>query len=82
MEPKLKRFERMQKLMRAATPHQEIHRLLEPEMSQLDVDNAMLSLMDVDREAKPRAYADKAWGRACGLVEERYGAWLRPQRGL
>ncbi len=37
--------------------------MLDPGVLQLDVDNAMLSLMDVDPEAKPRVFADKAWAR-------------------
>jgi hypothetical protein len=37
----------------------------------------MLSLMDQDPNARPRVYADKLWGAACGLVEEHYAGWLQ-----
>lgn len=80
MRGHLARFERVLALMEAETDHEEIHRLLEPRVLQLDVDTTMLSIMDQDPAARPRVYADKAWGQACGLVEDHYGAWLRDRR--
>jgi hypothetical protein len=82
MGAELERFERIAALMRAATPHEEIHRLLEPGVLQLTVDETMLSLMDQDPNARPRVYADKLWGAACGLVEEHYAGWLQHTRDL
>jgi hypothetical protein len=80
MEGHLDRFERVLALMEAETDHEEIHRHLEPGVIQLEVDMTMLSIMDRDPTPSPRVYANKPWGRACGLVEDHYGRWLRDQR--
>jgi hypothetical protein len=81
MRVHLDRFERILALMEAATEHEEIHRRLEPRVLQLEVDETMLSLMDLDPRAKPTACADKPWGQVCGLVEDHYGQWLHHPRG-
>jgi len=73
----LQRFEKILALMKAATPHEGIHKMLEPGVLQLHVDDTMLSIMNQDPTGKPRVVANKAWGQACGLVEEHYGQWLR-----
>jgi hypothetical protein len=78
----LGRFERILALMEAATPHEQIHQMLEPGVLQLEVDQTMLSIMDRDPREKPRVYAKKPWGAVCGLVEDHYGSWLNGDRRL
>ena len=77
MRRHLELFEQIHGLMRAKTPHEAIHQQLEPGVLQLTIDETMLSIMDVDPNGKPQVFAKKAWGRACGLVEENYGEWLK-----
>jgi hypothetical protein len=73
----LELFERILGMMNAGTKHARIHKALEPGGLQLEIDEIMLSLMDLDPNKEPRKYANKPWGRECGLVEEHYGMWLR-----
>lgn len=77
MQEPLDRFENTAALMKAATPHEEIHKQLEPGVLQLDVDLAMLSIIGTDPNATPSAYADKPWGAECGLVNDHYSQWLQ-----
>lgn len=73
----LERFERILALMKAATPHEDIHSILEPGVLQLEVDETMLSIMNQNPTRTPKVYANKPWGQACGLVEEHYSEWLQ-----
>ncbi len=70
-------FEQITALMEAGTEHEAIHQQLEPGVLQLRIDETMLSIMNVNPAGKPEVFAPKPWGRACGLVEENYGKWLR-----
>ena len=70
-------FEHILALMQAGTPHETIHQNLEPSVIQLEVDQIMLSLMDQDPTQTPKVYANKPWGRECGLVEDHYANWLQ-----
>lgn len=81
MRGHLERFERVLSMMNDATPHEEIHRALEPRTLQLDVDLTMASLMDIDPNGKPKVSARKPWGTQCGWVEEHYPDWLTRRRG-
>jgi hypothetical protein len=82
MREELEKFETIRSLMNSATPHEEIHGVLEPRTLQLDVDQAMLSLMNCDPKGEPKSYAKKPWGRSCGLVEDHYEPWLREQQRM
>jgi hypothetical protein len=53
MRSHLERFERVLALMNGATPHEELHRALEPQTLQLEVDLTMASLMDTKVTGTP-----------------------------
>ena len=76
MNTHLEQFEKIRALMKAATAHEEIHRLFDPTVPQLKVDQTMLSIMNRDPSGQPKVLANKPWGAACGLVEEYYADWL------
>jgi hypothetical protein len=80
MQRHLEQFQQVLALMEAETNHEEIHRRLDSHISQLDVDNMMLSIMDQDPTSQPKSYAEKPWGRVCGLVEDYYAPWLQARR--
>ncbi|MBZ0306886.1 MAG: SMI1/KNR4 family protein [Anaerolineae bacterium] len=55
----LERFERILALMKAATPHEDIHHMLEPGVLQLEVDDTMLSIMNQNPKDTPKVSANK-----------------------
>lgn len=81
MERILHRFERVAELNLQRTPHEEIHRLLEPGTLQLDVDKTMASLMNQSLTGTPKVIPDKPWGMACGLADRHYTRWLKTLTG-
>jgi hypothetical protein len=76
MNKHLERFERVRALMNVHTSHDEIHRLLDGSILQLEVDETMASLMNVELSGTPKVIPDKPWGLKCGQVDERYTQWL------
>ena len=80
MRAHLELFERISAMMNEGMEHETIHQQLEPGVLQLRIDETMLSIMNVNPAGKPEVFAPKPWGRACGLVEEHYGNWLRDSR--
>lgn len=76
MSRHLARFETIDERMRAGADHDAIHEELDGKYGQLEVDDAMLSIMDADPGGAPTASRDKPWGRACGLVDDHYPGWL------
>ncbi len=82
MNRQLERFERVRTLMNTSMPHEEIHRLLDGSILQLEVDQTMASLMNVALTGTPRVIPNKAWGLTCGQVDEQYTRWLARGRRL
>jgi hypothetical protein len=73
----LQRFESIAELMEQGAGHDAIHEQLDGgSYTQLEIDEAMLSIMDADPEGAPTASRDKPWGRVCGLVDDVYSGWL------
>lgn len=80
MELELALFERVDRLIRARTPHDEIHTAT-ADVLDLRVDEAIVSILDGDTRMRPASIPDKPWGMACGRADEIYGAWLGGQMG-
>jgi hypothetical protein len=76
MNHSLERFEHVRSLMNARRPHEEIHRILDGSIMQLEVDDTMASLLNVALRGTPKVIPDKPWGLTCGQVDEHYSRWL------
>lgn len=62
--------------MKGGASHEQIHETSNAKHLELKVDEAMLSIMGCDTRGRPKVFADKPWGRACGLAGEKYEGWL------
>jgi hypothetical protein len=71
----LARFERVWALMQAGAAHEAIHAELDGRGISLEIDQAMLSLMDAPLDGRPRRSGPGPWGDRCGWADEQYAAW-------